>query len=495
VKRRTAELLDAEPPHNSEVERQLLGSMVLDPDRLEAVAPLVSTADFYHDAHRRLYNHLLAMRNGGGGAIDETLLLERLKEAGELEAVGGTAYLAQVLRSVAVAAHAEYYAGIVKKYAGRRRAIQAALEILQDAYDEKASGTGLVERVQRLLDETAPSAIGSPDLLNLSSVTPTTIDWLWPNRIPVGKVSLLAGDPGLGKSLITVDIAARVTTGRFWPELTDQAQRGGVVLLSAEDDTADTIVPRLHAADADLSRIHLLTAIEWYDSDRNKKTQRSFSLERDLPALATAIDKTPGCRLVVIDPISSYLGKTDSHKNADVRAVLAPLAELAQQKQVAVLAVSHLTKAGGPAVGRVMGSLAFVAAARAVWCVACDKEDKSLRLLLPVKCNLGPRPTGLSYKVLNPEGQPYLAWSPEPVEVDTDEALAADSEYGAERRDAKEWLREALADGPLLSKDLERMAKESGHNWRTVKRAKAELGVIAQREGFGRDGTWHWKLP
>ena len=272
---------------------------------------------------------------------------------------------------------------------------------------------------------------------------------------------------------------------------------GGVVMLSAEDDPADTIRPRLDAAGAACSRINLLTGVAWDDEKDAQVT--TFNLARDLRALEAAIESTPDCRLVVIDPISAFCGSTDSHKNSDVRGLLAPLSELAQRRRVAVIGINHLNKsaAGGPAIYRTMGSLAFVAAARAAWAVVKDQQDAGKRLFLPIKNNLAADVAGLSYKVLDQGGVPCLAWSPDPVTVTADEAMATERPDGrdADRKEAKAWLQSVLADGPLTSKEIERQAKDTGLAWRTIRRAKEDLGIEVHKEGFHGGAAWLWKLP
>ena len=339
--------------------------------------------------------------------------------------------------------------------------------------------------------------IGSPILVKLSEVQPEPITWLWPGRVPIGKLTLLAGDPGLGKSLLSLDTAAPVSTGNGWPDFATEPERGGVVLLSAEDDFADTIRPRLDAAGADVTRINLIQAVEWFDGETGQNVKRSFCLERDIAALEEAIDQTADCRLVVVDPISAYLGRTDSHKNSDIRGLLAPLAELAQRRRVAVLAVTHLNKSAGPAMYRSTGSLAFVAAARAVWAVVQDKADARKRLFLPIKNNLGPAIAGLSYVVIERDGLPCLAWSADPVTVSADEAMAFEGRdsRSREKAEAAAWLQSALADGLVATTEIQRQAKESGLAWATVRRARKALGIIVYRQGFGPGAAWHWRLP
>lgn len=375
--------------------------------------------------------------------------------------------------------------------------IKAKLVALADA-----AQTGPPERP-------APAEPYAPVLVRLADVKPEPIRWLWPGRIALGKLTLIAGDPGLGKSFITLDMAARLSRGTGWPDqLAVAGPRGGVVLLSAEDDLADTIRPRLDAARADVSRIVALRAVQVPDPETGGERSMSFTLSSDLPALERAIDETPDCKLVIIDPISAYLGggpRFDSHRNTDVRAVLAPLAELAGRRGVAVVAVTHLRKGEGPAMYRAMGSLAFVAAARGVWAVARDKDDPTdrRRLFLSVKNNIAGNRDGLAFTLHDAAGGvPCVAWNPEPVSVPVDDALAPKSGWGGKRKPgpesearklAAEWLRELLKTGPMKSTQVRDEGRAAGYCWRTLHRAKDDLGIRPYRERFG--GGWMWKLP
>ncbi|MBI5864817.1 MAG: AAA family ATPase [Planctomycetes bacterium] len=330
----------------------------------------------------------------------------------------------------------------------------------------------------------------------MADVQPQPIAWLWPNRIACGKLTLVAGDPGLGKSLATLDIAARVTTGTAWPDGATACEPGGVILLSAEDDPADTIRPRLDAAGADVSRTQLLRAVR-----RSEKSSESrFSLDGDLPMLEFAITRTPNAKLVIIDPISAYLGcRVDSYVNSEVRSLLAPLAELAGRTGVAIVLVTHLSKGGGgKAVYRAMGSLAFAAAARCVWLFAADRQDAKRRLFLSAKSNIAPDTPGMAYTIENGEGGPVVAWSAEPVTITADEALADPSGFGGDPSSldsAKEWLRDSLAAGPMPADDVQAGAKAEGISRRTLSRAKSELGVKSIRQGYGQGSRWVWSLP
>ena len=334
-----------------------------------------------------------------------------------------------------------------------------------------------------------------PEVVRLADVQPEQVEWLWPGRIAVGKVTLLAGDPGLGKSLATLDIAARVSTGKCWPDNRWEEQPvGGVVLLSAEDDLGDTIRPRLDSHGADVSRIVALKSIQGADVDGDYK--RSFDLGRDLEHLRSAIGSVANCRLVVVDPISAYLGKTDSHKNSDVRSILLPLADLAAESRVAILAVSHLRKGEGAPIYRTMGSLAFVAAARSCWVVTKDSANPRRRLLLPTKINLAPDSQGLAFAIEShgPDGSPIVCWEAEPVTVSADEAMSPKRGPAPDvRQEAADWLREQLAAGAMPAKDVAELGDDAGFSKRTLQRAYRDMGGKPSREGFG--GPIHWSLP
>jgi hypothetical protein len=357
------------------------------------------------------------------------------------------------------------------------------------------------------------------DSVCLADVPVANVSWLWPGRIALGKVTLLAGDPGLGKSMVTLDMAARVSRGAAWPQVgTRNEERAAsnfspivaprssplapssVVLLSAEDDLADTIRPRLEAHNADCSRIVAIRAIECSDVDGEYR--RSFDLSRDLRHLTDTIDRMQGsaagpssCRLVVIDPISAYLGRTGENFNAEVRALMGPLADLASRYQLAVIAVTHLRKGEGAAIYRAMGSLAFVAAARSAWMIRKDPNDPGRRLLLPVKNNLASDVGGLAYRVepVGPDGAPIVHWSAEPVrEVADDFPTAAACRPSTEREEVARWLRDYLHDGPQPTTEVQAAATAAGFSPATLRRAFRALRGQAVKQGQAR---WLWKLP
>lgn len=341
-----------------------------------------------------------------------------------------------------------------------------------------AAGAGVVSA-------DADPGLAGASIVRLSDVKPEPVRWLWPGRIATGKLTLIAGDPGLGKSFLTLDIAARVSTGASWPDAPKvRFEPGDVVLLSAEDDVADTIRPRLDAAGADVNRIIAIDAVRALDK-AGKLSARPVDLSQDVQYVEAAMDQLSTPKLVVVDPISAYMGQTDSHNNAETRAMLAKLADLAARRGVAVVCVSHLNKgAGRSAVYRVTGSLGFVAAARTVWSVSRDEHDHERRLMLPIKNNLAKDTDGLAYSLYAAEGAvtPCVAWEDETVAMIADDALNAGDDGAGKTavEQAVEWLRDQLAAGPIKPAEVIARACEAGYSESTVQRAKRLKGPDSQ---------------
>ena len=319
----------------------------------------------------------------------------------------------------------------------------------------------------------------------MSNVEEQAVRWLWPNRIALGKLNMLAGDPGLGKSFITCDLAARVSTGSPWPDGAANDTPGGVLLLNAEDDVADTIKPRLRAARADMARIMAMFAV-----DRG----RLFSLAKHLEELARCASQLPDLRLIVIDPVTAFMSGIDSHKNADVREALAPLSELAERTGAAVLAVSHLNKGSGQAIYRTTGSLAFTAASRSVWCVAKDPQNRDRRLFLPMKNNLGNDKTGLAYSINGFSYPPFVDWEPDTVDVDINRVLNPDLRSRPSRRSAAdaadEWLEAFLDGGEKPSAEVIEAGEATGFSEKQLRASRSRVGVQIRRDGMPSRTLW-----
>ncbi len=331
----------------------------------------------------------------------------------------------------------------------------------------------------------------------MADVVERPVAWLWPGRVALGKLTIIAGDPGLGKSFLSLDMAARVSCGGAWPDNPEEKTvSGSVILLSAEDGVADTIKPRLIAAGANLKKIEAITTEIATDGSCTP-----FVIERDLPKLDEFIRTLSDVRLVVIDPILAYCGKKNSNNGGDVRALLAPVSELATNHNVAVVAVTHHNKSNGDgsrAMYRVMGSLSFVAAARAAWGVVADRNDPSRRLFLPIKNNLAKSPDGLAYSLVESEspGVARVEWEPEPVMESIDDAMGqAQGVAGRQLKldYAREWIEVRLADGPVEAALVMRDAVADGISKSTLRRAWKAIGGDPRKTDF--EGGWIWSLP
>jgi hypothetical protein len=350
-------------------------------------------------------------------------------------------------------------------------------------------------------DEPQPVPSATLESIRASNIKMAALQWLWPDRFALGKLGLLVGLPDEGKGQILADMAARVTRGDEWPCDEGRAPQGNVILLSAEDDASDTVVPRLLAAGADLEHIEIVTMI------RDTGKRRMFSLVTDLSLLREKIAAVGNVKLVQIDPISAYLGvgKVDSFRTTDVRAVLAPVVDLAAALKVAVVGIMHFNKKVDVtnALLRISDSLAFGATARHVYAVVDDATNKR-KLVVRGKNNIarhnipalaynfGVRDVGIDSNTGETIRAPHVIWHAQHVDVTAGEAMqaAGGGNTPSARDDAKKFLADILASGPKPSPEIEEAAEANGISRRTLFRAKKELGVEAKQER----GGWSWYL-
>jgi AAA domain len=334
-----------------------------------------------------------------------------------------------------------------------------------------------------------------------------SITWMWPGRFAIGKLGLIGGMPDMGKGLISAFIAAAVTASVDLPCGEGKTPQGNVLWFSAEDDAEDTVVPRLIAAGADLRRVKIIKAM------RKDGKERTFSLVTDLPHLRKAIEQIGNVVLVIIDPMSAYVGvgKVNTSSNADVRGFLTPLTQMAAELQIAVIGIMHFNKKADvtSAMLRIADSLAYVAAARHVYIVVEDPNVEGRRLFVKAKNNLAPDKAALPYIIgVNPKvahdeatgtdiAAPYIVWGSELVTVTANEAMqaaAGNASSANAKREAIEFLRERLSGGRVRTADIEEEAEANGISKSTLKRARKELGVRPSRDK-GLDGEWYLELP
>lgn len=337
-------------------------------------------------------------------------------------------------------------------------------------------------------------------MLTASEITPKKVEWLWHNRIPLGKLTLFVGDPDNGKSMVATHVASTVSTGRDWYDVKNALAPGEVLIFASEDDHDDTTVPRLMAADANLSKIYFGRMCVGELGETS--TARDMRLDKDIETIKKALVLNPNIRLVVIDPVSNHLGDTKMTDEQAVRRALTPLQQLAAERSVAIVGIMHLNKkADLQAINRIGGAMAFVGLARAVWLFSADKEKADEFHMLPIKKNIGKRQGGLTYRIdtkpVDIEGeavqQPCITWIGNSNQ--SPDAALASRRLGRpreEREKALQWLRELLRDGPVPSKQIEAQCKAAGFSYRTLERIKGEPDSIVK--AFREDEKWNWKL-
>ena len=360
---------------------------------------------------------------------------------------------------------------------------------------------GAVFRVGSAASKSAASK-ASVELMSSAAITPTPIRWLWREWLAEGRLHILAGAPGTGKTTMALKFAAIVSSAERWPDGTG-AQAGSVVIWSGEDDPGDTLVPRLAAAGADLNRVLIVGRAQ------EDGAPRPFDPARDMPGLVDAIKRVRNVKLVIIDPIALVAVK-DSHRNAETRRDLQPVVDLARETGAAVLGIHHLAKgtAGREPIERLIGSIAFAAVARVVMIAtkvpAHDPKASEQRVLMRAKSNIGPDEGGFSYSLTQTELEAHagvfasrVVWG-EPIKRTAREVLAEaeeTNEHHSPREEAVEFLRSLLVNGPVPAAEIHTASRKEGISPATLRRAKADLQLRSKRIGFGKGSVAHWEMP
>lgn len=345
------------------------------------------------------------------------------------------------------------------------------------------------------------AAVSAVDMVTVdlqcgANIKAKAITWLWFGWLPAGKLTICAGAGGAGKTTLCLGIVAALTAGGTWPDGTRVAHRGNVLIWSGEDAADDTLIPRLQAMGADLSRVFFINSVA-----DNGKT-RAFDPAADINPLRKAINKIGGVSLMLIDPVVQAVSG-DMHRANDVRRGLQGVVDLADEHGCAVIGITHFSKGSSdknPA-ERVIGSQAFTALARMVW-VAAKEEDGSKRVLAKAKTNIAEDHGGIEYAIeatATDDGIPTTraVWCGK-VDGTAREILGDvehdDNKNSSDREDAEAFLVDLLSSGPIPTKQVKADADGAGHAWATVRRAQKALGIQAIRSGFGKDGAWTWQL-
>lgn len=337
-----------------------------------------------------------------------------------------------------------------------------------------------------------------------SEVKAKPINWLWKDRIAKGKITIFAGEGGIGKSTLLLYISSLVSRGGTFPVDKNVFQEGNVVILSAEDDEADTLVPRLMASNANLNNVFFLRGTKEYDIHQNEYLSY-VSLDKDIDKIDKAIARIGNVSLLIIDPISAYLGEINDHNNSEVRCMLSKLNSIVEKHNCALIINTHLSKGNGSvkanASSRVIGSVAYVNASRATYLISRDPDDpKNRRLFVPVKNNIADDCTGFAYKINvcdigNELKSTCIEFFDEIIDDTANEIMDDNAaENKAAKQEAVDFLESFLLTGCKTYSEITKAAKERMIALITLKRAKDELKVVVEPSPTDRRKTI-WYLP
>ena len=331
-----------------------------------------------------------------------------------------------------------------------------------------------------------PAAIAG---VKICDVRQEEVKWIWPGRLAEGKITVLDGDPGIGKSFVSLSIASRLSTGQPLPGQPYAAQPCSTIIMSAEDGTADTIKRRFMVAGGDESRLRVIKSI--WSAERGEDL---FTIPIHLMELQAAIE-SDGARLVVFDPFVAFLPRsTDTDNDHSIRRILFPLVQLAEKTRVAVVLIRHLSKrtysnplyAGG-------GSIGIVGAARIALLAGKSPDDPNTRVLAVIKNNLSQAPESLAYTIEGADGEGFVAWRG-PLKSTATEMIQAMISGPLDRSvilEAEEFLTDLLRNGPKSSLEIFQAAKLNRISIATLRRAAHLLGINKRKTQFS--GQWLWE--
>ena len=315
----------------------------------------------------------------------------------------------------------------------------------------------------------------------LADVVAEKVDWLWEPYIPLCHLTIIEGDPGLGKSWLSLGIATGVSLGRGLPNVSALPPRN-VLLLSCEDSLAATIRPRLDSMRADANRVWAIDDVATFEDDGLRR------LEAHIVETAAA--------LVIVDPFVAYFGSGDLNRANQTRKVMSALADIAERQHCAIVLIRHLTKgARDKSIYRGQGNIGITAACRSALLVGADPDDRNKRAMAHIKCNLAPLGPTISYSIETGR----FTWAGI-SDLTPERILAAEGQDDGRKTEAVQFLRELLSNGPMRKKDIDEQATGAGIAKATLRRAKRALHVVstpsrAKTEKGAPIEDWVWCLP
>ncbi len=408
-------LADRLPPQNLEAETRALASLLnadVNADVVTYVATNLKKEHFYQDENGELFEAIKAIRERGD-PLNMVSLAEELWRRGNFETVGGMDRLAEIGDAVPIALDGMYYANVVIEKHRHRQLIDIGTQVIREGYSNHFTADELLAMLQQQLSMVTPlpgqtgnallpdrsinySALTADEVnfRNATKVSMKATEWHWKYRIAAGEMTLIAGEGGLGKSQVTLWIAAATSRGWEWPDHSGHAPIGKTLIVTAEDDAEKTILPRLTAMGADLAQIEITTSPRVIIKDREKTLYVDMKQLCDRTYWERVFDIFPDTRLLIVDPVVSYLGRgVSDQKNDDVRSVIEPfIEELVRPRGISFIAITHLNKSleAKSVKHRINASIAFVNIPRNVHGILMDSDNPDWRVFGQIKCNNAP---------------------------------------------------------------------------------------------------------
>jgi putative DNA primase/helicase len=491
------------PPMNEDAEQALLSAILFTDGKAHSrVSGSLKPEHFSRAVHQRIFAAICAKVERGELANPVTLKAQ-FDQDPDLVTLGGSKYLFQLADNVRTVHNAEDYGRAILDAYQRRALITLAEDVREDAYacNLTRSADEIIASFETRLSTIARgSDTGTLQIKSGGDYRMRKIEWIWPGWLARGKLHLLGGQKGAGKSTISFDLLAQITVSGKLPDET-RAPLGDVLIWSAEDDIEDTILPRIVAAGGDRTRVRFV------DKIAIGGITRAFDPAIDMPALRAALQKFPELLAVMIDPIVSATAG-DSHRNTETRRGLQPVVDLAIERNIALIGITHFTKntQGQDPIERITGSLAYGAVPRVVWAaVKGDNEDRPRRLVR-IGSNIGPSGGGFEYLLRQDPlldhdfSAQRIIWGKR-LDGSPLDLLETGQEKG-KKLQAMELLDTMLVNGPVAMADIREAATANGISWSTVERAKADAkninaeqaGTLRRRgliQGENARG-WYW---
>lgn len=350
---------------------------------------------------------------------------------------------------------------------------------------------------------TAESGVQAPyaNLKRFRDIKPEQLRWLWPNRIPLGMLTVLSGNPGIGKTFVVADLAARISTGSDFPDAPNGHGPGSVLFLNLEDHLSATQRPRLDAASADTNKVVTISSVSVANEDGSETTE-FLSLETLPEAIRSAAEQLGDLRLVVVDPLAEVLAGVNGNESGPVRQALRPLIQLAEELEIAIVLVHHNRKGtGSHSSERLSGSLQIGATVRTIWEFFLDPNNEERRLFLPGKNANAKQSGGLAFRVVDSwvsqsdanDWVGQVQWERDPVNLTANDLAEQTADEDSRDPFPVEWLRDFLSNGPVANTDVTSAARKAGISDKQLRTAGSRLKIERKKGSFA--GGWIWQLP